>query len=119
MKPQNTSGPTAHARPSSVPASEADTVRQVVKGSPASSRTPSRIPWIAHSYKGLIPPHEMFGHLLPGRFIPDADSAFEERTERAWEHVNATRFTSDEYASLREALVRKIEKELRNLTGNG
>ena len=60
---------------------------------------------------GLIPPAEMFGRVLPGRLVIDADLPFEERVERALRHIELTRFTEDEHERLREALVKRIESE--------
>lgn len=64
-----------------------------------------------NDYGGLIPPAEMFGRVLPGRLIIDADLPFEERVERALRHIELTRFTEDEHERLREALVKRIESE--------
>jgi hypothetical protein len=53
----------------------------------------------------------MFGRVLPGRLVIDADLPFEERVERALRHIELTRFTADEHERLREALVEMITKE--------
>ena len=64
---------------------------------------------------GLIPPHEMFGRVLPGPRSIDVNVPFEERVERAWEHIKATRFMPDERERLRAVLVEVIEGELRGV----
>ncbi len=59
---------------------------------------------------GLIPPDQLFGRVLPGRLIIDADLRFEERVERAWARLLAA-FEEDEHERLREALVEMIESD--------
>lgn len=62
---------------------------------------------------GLIPPAELFDRPLPRLFIIDADRPFEERVERAWQHIRATRFTPEEHARLREMLAQLIASNKR------
>ncbi len=57
---------------------------------------------------GLLPPTEMFDRVLPGGRIIDGHLRFEERVQRAWRHIAATRFTPDENEQLREAFVALI-----------
>jgi len=104
MKPRSTSRPTAHVGQPSLPALAADAVRQAVNDQPATSRTLSRIPQRTPTYEGLIPPHEMFGRILPGRYTPNADLPFEKRVERAWAQLK-TRFEEREHERLRETIV--------------
>jgi hypothetical protein len=59
----------------------------------------------------------MFGRALPGPRSIDADLPFEERVERAWEHIKATRFMPDEYERLREVIMARIEGERRSDAG--
>jgi hypothetical protein len=53
----------------------------------------------------------MFGRVLPGRLIIDADLCFKERVERAWARLLAG-FEEHEHERLREALVEMITKEV-------
>ena len=53
----------------------------------------------------------MFERPLRRPFVLDADRSFEERVERAWRHIKATRFTEDEHERLWVSLVEKIEGE--------
>jgi hypothetical protein len=64
---------------------------------------------------GLIPPAEMFERALRGPFAPDAGLPFDERVERAWAYIKATRFTTDEHERLREVLAGIIVEEARNV----
>ena len=66
---------------------------------------------------GLIPPHEMFGRVLPGPRSIDVNVPFEERVERAWAHIKATRFMPEEYERLREVIMARIEGERRSDAG--
>jgi hypothetical protein len=63
---------------------------------------------------GLLSPAEMFGRALPGAFLIDAHLSFEERVERAWRHIKATRFEEDEYERLREVLMERLSAEGRH-----
>ena len=38
----------------------------------------------------------------------DTDRPFEERVERAWRHIRATRFTPEEHERLRKVLLQMI-----------
>ena len=55
----------------------------------------------------------MFSRVLPGPRSIDADLPFEERVERAWEHIKATRFMPEEHERLREAIVEMVTREQR------
>lgn len=88
----------------SLPALAADAVRQAVNDQPATSRTLSRSPQRTPTYEGLIPPHEMFGRVLPGRYTPDPHLPFEKRVERAWAQLK-TRFEELEHERLRATIV--------------
>lgn len=63
---------------------------------------------------GVINPDELWGRPLYLQPLYDANQPFEERVERAWEHIKATRFTADEHERLRVALAAKIEEEMKN-----
>ena len=60
---------------------------------------------------GLIPPGEMFDRPLSGVLVLDADLPFEQRVERAWARLKATRFLEEEHERLRDCLTRMIVKE--------
>lgn len=59
----------------------------------------------------LLSPSEIFERPLSGCFVLDTDRPFEERVERAWRHIRATRFTPEEHERLREVLMKKINQE--------
>lgn len=60
----------------------------------------------------LESPDQLWGRKL-GRPIFDAHLPFEERVERAWEHIKATRFMPEEHERLREVLVEMVIREQR------
>ena len=64
-----------------------------------------------HDRVGLIPPGEMFDRPLSGVLVLDADLPFEQRVERAWARLKATRFLEEEHERLRDCLTRMIAKE--------
>lgn len=68
--------------------------------------TTKRQPDLDHG--GLIQPAAMFERPLPRPFLLDGHLRFEERVQRAWRHIAATRFTPDENEQLREAFVALI-----------
>jgi hypothetical protein len=59
----------------------------------------------------LLSPSEIFERPLSGCFVLDADRPFEERVERAWRHIRATRFTPEEHERLRAVLVEMLKVE--------
>ena len=56
----------------------------------------------------LLTPREIFERPLAGCFVLDTDRPFEERVERAWRHIRATRFTPEEHERLRKVLLQMI-----------
>ena len=60
---------------------------------------------------GLIPPGEIFDRPLSGVLVLEADLPFEQRVERAWARLKATRFLEEEHERLRDCLTRMIAKE--------
>jgi hypothetical protein len=57
---------------------------------------------------GPIPPQQLVGRGLPGRFIVIAYLSFDERAARASEHLKRPRFTFEEHERLRKVLVKVI-----------
>jgi hypothetical protein len=53
----------------------------------------------------------MFERGMPGPIVIDPQLPFEERVERAWRHIKATRFTEDEHERLRTVVVGLIEAD--------
>ena len=110
MKPRKTSRPTTTVGLPAVP--------QPAKALKDTWRTANQAPRSRKSdcgLGGLIPPHEMFGRVLPGPRSIDVNVPFEERVERAWEHIKATRFMPEERERLRAVLVEVIEGERRGV----
>ena len=112
MKPRKTSRPTTTVGLPAVP--------QPAKALKDTWRTANQAPRSRKSdcgLGGLIPPHEMFGRVLPGPRSVDVNVPFEERVERAWAHIKATRFMPEEYERLREVIMARIEGERRSDAG--
>ena len=112
MKPRKTSRPTTTVGLPAVP--------QPAKALKDTWRTANQAPRSRKSdcgLGGLIPPHEMFGRVLPGPRSVDVNMPFEERVERAWGHIKATRFMPEEYERLREVIMARIEGERRSDAG--
>ena len=63
---------------------------------------------------GVINPDELWGRPLYLQPLYDASLPFENRVERAWEHMKATRFIPDEHERLRAALAAKIKEKMKN-----
>lgn len=55
----------------------------------------------------LIPPAEMFDHVLPGPLMLHGDKPFDQRVEIAWRRLQA-QFHEDEQAQMRELLGQRI-----------
>lgn len=56
-------------------------------------------------------PDIFWGRILPEPLVLDRDLPFEERVERAWRHIKATRFYEHEHERLREVLAGLIAAE--------
>ena len=64
-----------------------------------------------HDRVGLIPPGEMFDRPLSGVLVLDADLPFEQRVERAWARLKATRFLEEEHERLRTAMAEMLKEK--------
>jgi hypothetical protein len=108
MKPRKPSRPTTAIGPPAVP--------QPAKALADSWQTANQAPRPRKSdcgLGGLIPPHEMFGRVLPGPRPIEANLPFEERVERAWARLKLG-FEEPEHDRLREVLVERLLAEGRH-----
>ena len=67
-------------------------------------KPPRHMPRQPASPRQLIPPAEMFSHVLPGPLVLHADKPFEQRVEIAWRRLQG-QFNDDEQPRLLQILL--------------